>query len=53
MAVIGIDLGTQSLKAIVVDDELRLRGEASAWSMTAHPHKAATTNDTGWCQSAT
>lgn len=29
MAVIGIDLGTQSLKAVVVDDDMRLRGEAS------------------------
>lgn len=29
MAVIGVDLGTQSLKAIVVDDRFRLRGEAS------------------------
>lgn len=29
MAVVGIDLGTQSLKAVVVDDDLRLRGEAS------------------------
>ena len=29
MAVIGIDLGTQSLKAVVVDDDMRLRGESS------------------------
>ena len=29
MAVVGIDLGTQSLKAVVVDDDLRLRGEES------------------------
>ncbi|MEQ1955682.1 xylulokinase [Mesorhizobium yinganensis] len=29
MAVVGIDLGTQSLKAIVVDDRFRIRGEAS------------------------
>lgn len=37
MAVIGIDLGTQSLKAIVVDDELRLRGEASVLYQPAFP----------------
>ena len=29
MPVIGIDLGTQSLKAVVVDSDLMLRGEAS------------------------
>ena len=29
MPVIGIDLGTQSLKAVVVDSDLVLRGEAS------------------------
>jgi xylulokinase len=29
VAVVGVDLGTQSLKAIVVDDGLALRGEAS------------------------
>lgn len=29
MSVVGVDLGTQSLKAVVVDDDLRLRGEAS------------------------
>jgi len=37
MAVIGIDLGTQSLKAVVVDDELRLRGEASVPYQPAFP----------------
>lgn len=29
MAVVGVDLGTQSLKAVVVDGDFRLRGEAS------------------------
>ncbi|MER8567259.1 FGGY family carbohydrate kinase [Mesorhizobium sp. M0924] len=37
MPVIGIDLGTQSLKAIVVDDELRLRGEAAVLYQPAFP----------------
>lgn len=37
MAVIGIDLGTQSLKAVVVDDELRLRGEAGVLYQPAFP----------------
>jgi xylulokinase len=30
MAIVGVDIGTQSLKAIVVDDDLSLRGEAAA-----------------------
>ena len=37
MAVVGIDLGTQSLKAVVVDDDLRLRGEASVPYQPAFP----------------
>jgi len=37
MAVVGIDLGTQSLKAVVVDDGLRLRGEASMPYQPAFP----------------
>lgn len=37
MAVIGIDLGTQSLKAVVVDDTLAIRGEACAVYQPAFP----------------
>jgi xylulokinase len=37
MAVIGIDLGTQSLKAVVVDDAMALRGEASVAYQPSFP----------------
>ena len=37
MAVIGIDLGTQSMKAVVVDDAMALRGEASVAYQPSFP----------------
>ena len=37
MAVVGVDLGTQSLKAIIVDDGLVLRGEASVPYQPRYP----------------
>lgn len=37
MAVVGIDLGTQSLKAVVVDGDLIIRGEASSFYQPVFP----------------
>lgn len=37
MAVIGIDLGTQSLKAVVVGDDFTVRGEANAYYQPVFP----------------
>jgi xylulokinase len=37
MAVVGIDIGTQSLKAIVVDDDLKPHGDASVFYQPSFP----------------
>ena len=37
MAVLGIDVGTQSLKVVVTGDDLAVRGEASGGYSTHHP----------------
>ena len=37
MAVVGVDLGTQSLKAVVVDGDFRLRGEAGVAYQPSFP----------------
>lgn len=37
MAVLGIDLGTQSLKAVVVGDDFTVRGEANAYYQPVFP----------------
>lgn len=43
MSFVGVDIGTQSLKAVVVDDELRVRGEASEAYEPEYPRP-------GWAQ---
>jgi xylulokinase len=35
--IVGVDIGTQSLKAVVTDDDLRLRGEASSAYQPSFP----------------
>jgi xylulokinase len=47
MPVIGIDLGTQSLKAVVVDSDLVLRGEASVQYQPSFPAPGWAEQDPG------
>jgi xylulokinase len=47
MAVIGIDLGTQSLKAVVVGDDFTVRGEASLNYQPAFPQPGWAEQDPG------
>ncbi len=43
--IVGIDIGTQSLKAVVTDDELRLRGQAAVAYRPSFPRP-------GWAEQA-
>src|SRR6187431_668654 len=47
MPVIGIDIGTQSLKAVVVDSDLVPRGEASVPYQTSFPAPGWAEQDPG------
>jgi xylulokinase len=48
--VVGIDLGTQSLKAVVCDAELRVLGDHAVPIATRHPHPGWAEQDpASWC----
>lgn len=47
MAIVGIDIGTQSLKAVVCDDELAVLGEAQVGYAPTYPRPGCVEQDPG------